>query len=173
MKTNWKQISEIIVLLSVVVSLLFVGYELRMNRQVAVNDTFGSAASVTPDVIDLIISRPSVWERGCAGEELNREDEVIFGGLVQAVDRHFFYRYRRIRDGITSGDPIRPASRVARNRALFPGFDRKWQELYRTGGAGEDEGGEYGDIIRAQYEILKQSLEKSPVDSTLCGLYGL
>ena len=167
MKISWRYIAEIIALLSVVVSLLFVGFELRMNREVANTDSAGTAATVTPELIDLLISHPSIWMRGCADEELTGEEEVVFGGLVRAVDRHLFFRFLRARDGILSLDPTNMARDIARQRALYPGFDRKWKEIRASN---DTAGGEFERTVEEQYEILSRTLEPNMYDSSLCGL---
>lgn len=169
MKFNWRQTTEIIALLSVVVSLLFVGFELRMNREVASTDSAGTGAAVSPEIINLIATHPSIWMRGCADEELTKEEEMVFGGLVRAVDRHLFFRFLRARDGILELDPFLMARDVARLRANFPGFDRKWKEI-RSTYSNEGAGVGFEGAIEQGYELLSRTVEPNMYDSSLCGL---
>ena len=170
MKISWREIGEIVALVSVVVSLLFVGYELRMSRQLAINESSSAAAATSPEVIGLIAAHPSIWMRGCIGEDLTRDEEMIFGGLVQALDRQFFYRYRIARDGISGINPVLPAIDMARTRVLYPGIDRKSREIYGTNPDGSER---YRILVEEQYELLKDTYSSVTADATVCGLYGL
>ena len=165
MKIDLRTTGEIVAVISVIATLAFVGLELRMNRQVATTEFNSSAADTTIEISSLLASHPSVWRRGCIGEELSEDEELVFGSLVQAVDRHFFYRYRRVRDGITAGNEIAWAYRVAWNRVLWPGFDRKWVELKEAGGG---IGGGFDEVVETQYDRLKNELSPGSIDSSLC-----
>ena len=176
MKIKWRALGELAAVISVVLSLAFVGLELRINRQVAITESFGSAAGTTVAISGFLASHASTWRRGCASEELSKDEEVIFGSLVQAIDRHFFYRFNRVRDGIIVGNERRWPALIARNRVLWPGFDRKWIEIVQSGGGSFDSSsssGSYNQIVEEEYNLLKTQLSPDSFDASLCGLYAL
>jgi len=154
--------------LAVVISLLFVGYEVRLSRSVAVNESFGTSIEHTALIRGLVIEHADIWQRGCVGSDLTTEEEVIFGNLLRTVDRFNFFRYQRAVRGITDSNPEQWVFRVARDRYMYPGFNEKWLEI-ETNRFGSTTGW-LNDVERV-YEELSSSNRQTTFDPSLCGLY--
>ena len=82
MNYNWRTIGESTAVITVVLSLVFVGYEMRMNRAIAINDSFGQRSEMTTGVNSLIIENMDVWRKGCLGESLSENEEATFIRLI-------------------------------------------------------------------------------------------
>jgi len=165
MKYKKKELVEFIGATAVVLSLLFLGYELRMNRQVAMNDSLGSAMDSTTTMLSTISENASTWRRGCINEELSADEEMIFSALVVSVDRFFFFRFQRADKGITGVDPAAWPRQTAIHRLLFPGFDKKWLEIY-----GVRSGNPYFEAVHSNYAALKNEWGPGMQDASLCGV---
>jgi len=64
---DWIQTVGIV---AVVVSLVFVGQEIRQSRQIAQMDQLAVARGLFADLQGRIQASPDVWYRGCAGQTL-------------------------------------------------------------------------------------------------------
>ena len=73
---------EIIGLLGVVASLIFVGLEVRQSRQIAYMDQLGVARQLVSDYRQKLIENSDVWIRGCNGEELPDSEKLVFTTLA-------------------------------------------------------------------------------------------
>lgn len=73
---------EIVGLLGVVASLVFVGLEVRQSRQIAYMDQLGVARQLISDYRQKLIENSDVWIRGCSGEELSDSEKFVFTTLA-------------------------------------------------------------------------------------------
>ena len=126
MKKNWRAVGEIVAVTSVVFSLIFVGYELRLSRSIAQNEGFVTSAELAESVFSLQATHADVWQRGCLGEELSVQDGVIFLKVFRAVVDRRFASWARANIGITRGNPAFFAYGTALDRYRFPGFNEMW-----------------------------------------------
>lgn len=82
-------------LLGVIISLLFVGFQLRQDKEIATFE--GAAANVTSssEWAGLVATHADVWQRGCVGEQLTDSDRVVFLHMVQLLFDRKIYEYER------------------------------------------------------------------------------
>jgi len=73
---------EIVGLLGVVASLVFVGLEVRQSRQIAYMDQLGVARQLVSDYRQMLIANSDVWFRGCSGDELSDSERFVFTQLA-------------------------------------------------------------------------------------------
>ena len=165
MKFNLRAIAEIIAVLSVVLSLLFVGYELQLNRSVASNESYASSVEIETTIREYVSQHPSVLYRGCLNEELTQDEDVIFANLVRAIDRLGFFRYLRASQGISGATAETHATVVAQNRVVFEGFNRKWLEI-REFGLGSEA---WYLLVEETYAEMKSQDVWPSQNATLCG----
>lgn len=127
---NWKAIAELIALISVVASLLFVGYELRLSREVALTDSYYASEETEANLRTMINDNAIIWRKGCLGEELDESEEVVFRQLARQLNTHYFMSWRRVLDGIVSSvDSNRWPRVVALNMVHYPGFRDAWRTM--------------------------------------------
>ena len=161
------KIFELVGVGAVVISLAFVGYELRMTREVAQNESFGTSIEATIELANLISSHPSAWRKGCLGEELSEDEVVVFGTLVKAVDRFNFFRYLRAITGITNAAPEVFIGNIAKARILSPGYNAKWLQMAEYVASDN----EWYTLVEEAYTILKSDSSILESDSASCGIY--
>jgi hypothetical protein len=82
LKIDWKVILESIGMLSIVLSLVFVGLQLKQSQVIAQNEIDGQFLENRIQAIGQINDHVNVWVRGLAGEKLSSDDAAVFGNLI-------------------------------------------------------------------------------------------
>ena len=160
------QYVEIVGLLAVVISLALVWSELRQSREVALNESYGTQIESSTNIMAFLGENSSVLRRGCAGEELSEDEDMLFTALVRAIDRFHFFRFLRSQNGFTDYPLLAAPQHIARHRIWYPGFNEKWLEIWDQNQRG---GGDFYQTVQEQYEILKSEFYPGQYDSSLCG----
>jgi len=78
-----KDFAEITGIAAIVVSLIFVGLELRQSQRIAYIATVVDRGNQRLDLHNLTIENMDVWHRGNAGEELNPEEIRIYRQIFE------------------------------------------------------------------------------------------
>jgi len=126
---TWKNIAEAIAILSVVLSLIFVGYELRQSRSIAIFDGAIAAEEARFNLRSLQVENIEVWQKGCRGDELSESEKGIFNKIVDTVDFRRFTGWRRANFGMVERAPDAFAKDMALDRYNYPGFNAAWLEI--------------------------------------------
>lgn len=137
MKNAWRSLGEVVAVISVVISLLFVAYELRVSRSIALTESFGQMSANTIAMNSLIAENMAVWIKSCLGEEMTALEEATFLRLIAAWDNLTFSKYQRAAEGITLADPSRWARTTALNMYRYQGF-KKYRDVHMKSLATDD-----------------------------------
>ena len=101
---DWMQVVGIF---AVVASLVFVGLQMRQDRQIAMSESYSTMTDSLGDLATLVESNSKVWRMGLDGSELSAEDELVFKAMAIVVEQHFAYMaQRRVRIGVGNSDII-------------------------------------------------------------------
>lgn len=92
-KTNWKDIAELIGIVSIVASLIFVGLQMQQAEDIAMAELNASDVSTNIDLAALINEHTDVWRRGNAGESLNPDETIIYENLLKSMNDVSFFGY--------------------------------------------------------------------------------
>ncbi len=93
---GWKNYVEGLGVFALVASLLFVGYQLQQDRQIAGAQVTAEATAATYELFALISDSRDIWLRGLMGEDLSEADEIAFKAIAIAIyTRHFYYYQTR------------------------------------------------------------------------------
>jgi len=82
LKIDWKVIAESIGMVSIVLSLVFVGLQLRQSQVIARNEIDGQFLENRIEALGQINDHVNVWVRGLAGEKLSDDDAAVFENLI-------------------------------------------------------------------------------------------
>ena len=121
---DWLQVAG---LAGVIVSLVFVGLQLKQDRQFALSDGVTDAAESSKYWAELLASNAEVWTKGIAGEELTDVEAQIFDALADS----FFLRWQSAWVRVLQlGQGTSAEDRFAREAALHihlkPGLQGYW-----------------------------------------------
>ncbi len=122
---NWRGVAELVGMAAIVASLIFVGLELRQSHVIATNEIRLATALANFEARNAVNEHAEIWDRGVAGESLEKPDQWIFNNLVDNYYRTAFWSwYTRKEIGV-------PANRNVRSFALFlhrnPGARSAWK----------------------------------------------
>lgn len=158
---RWKTIAEFAGITGVILSLIFVGMQLRQEHRVANAERAYSIAESFYEELNGTIENAEVWVKGNAGvDELSPAEITIYDALIRKKFTHAFwnaYASEQLGDTRTVG---------LHDFAVFlhqnPGARRTWiawmktQNHYRETLIGEPAGAEYMNIVLADLEKLDQ-----------------
>lgn len=126
---DWKSTAELIGMIAIVSSLVFVGVQLQQDRELTQVSTFGSVVESNNALAGLIQAQSDVWVRGLDGDELTNSEKAIFSSMVQAVQSHYTNLMLRWTAGTTGRlDPQVAAQNLAYYVYIYPGLRRAFGE---------------------------------------------
>ena len=85
-KIKWKFVAELIGMTAIVLSLVFVGLQLKQSEVIAGNEVGIQELGNRIEAHDQINEHVNVWARGLAGEKLSDEDAVVFENLLVNIN---------------------------------------------------------------------------------------
>jgi len=121
---DWMQVIGIF---AVVLSLIFVGLQMRQEQEIAIVDTYGSVAEAQMDLSVLVGENMVVWKKGLSDRELTEEEKGVFVALAAAVWSHY-QRYWIRWSRLGPGNPDDVASELAFALYVFPGLKKEFDE---------------------------------------------
>ncbi len=72
---------QLVGMAAIVVSLIFVGLQLRQSQDAAQSDLSQSSVAVGAEISTLMAEHSDVWLRACAGEELSPPEQLIANSI--------------------------------------------------------------------------------------------
>ena len=85
-KIKWKFVAELIGMTAIVLSLVFVGLQLKQSEVIAGNEVGIQELGNRIEAHDQINEHVNVWASGLAGEKLSDEDAIIFENLLVNIN---------------------------------------------------------------------------------------
>ena len=80
---RWKETVELLGIVAIVASLVFVGLQMRQDHQIAYAEAFTNILSNKTEMVDLVNSNREIWQKGNAGAELSPQDNDNYRDLVE------------------------------------------------------------------------------------------
>jgi hypothetical protein len=124
--TNLRETAELLGIVAIVGSLIFVGLQMRQAGRIAFAESDASYLSATIDILGLLNDHPETWVRGNTEAALDEAEAAVFENLVIAVNDRVFLGYQQLLNlGNDEG-----AERDLHDFAIFlfqnPGARRVW-----------------------------------------------
>ena len=163
---------EIIGILAVVASLVFVGLEIRQSGRTAYDESISSDYDSIVSVETAITENADVWLRGCRAEELSDVDRVKFTHLYTMYEFMYFMRWMRAINGVGGGTEKLALDNMAWNLYRSKGLMREWQLHggWRHHVSDTTEFHRWRELVEARVAEYP-SFEPTPVDNVFrCGL---
>lgn len=116
----WKDLFEVIGVIAIVASLIFVAQEIRTNTEsnnIAIEQNYSSNWMTINAAIAENKDLAGVLEKGLAGEELDRAETRQFDQLVSMYLTQSFHMLRLYDLGLVTESEVRAAFRVVRRLA--------------------------------------------------------
>jgi hypothetical protein len=161
-RISWKDSAELIGNAAIVASLIFVGLQLKQDRELVNAEVTTAVIGSIPDLVELINSNPEVWMRGLDGEELSPPNEMAFGWMTRILYHHL--RFRRSRIQVWGGSGKIAIQDYAFYMYQYPGLKRAFDEYsaqieLRENALGQTSVTSYRILVHSAYEDL---IERAP-----------
>ena len=138
MRKNWKEIIEVVGIVAIVASLLFVGQQLRLDRQIAQNESWFLYVDNQIALSQLITEHVDIWTNGLSGADLSPSDRVKFNQIAYAVETKYLGRYARSTVGLRPGSANALALEFAHDLHAHVGLRQavlgKWDRMKKAAG---------------------------------------
>ena len=121
---SWKEIAELVGMTAIVLSLIFVGIQLRQSQQLANEDRVNYSNERQNAIRELIVANADIWHRACEGEPLDPGSRVIAAKIYDAWLDHVAGEYVLRADGVRQSDEARQkiVEEVAAQFWIYPGL---------------------------------------------------
>ena len=93
-KQSWKDTAELVGIVAILLSLIFVGVQLKQARVIAASEMNISLVEIGIESAKLINENVEIWLKGNAGGELDQRESTIFNNIVSALDTRWFVEHR-------------------------------------------------------------------------------
>ena len=101
---EWLPVAELLGIIAVVASLIFVGLEIKQSREIARAEWTGILSQEQIAIDGLLMEQPEVWRKGCVGDDLSPAERTIFARQFSAFHHLAFARWLRGNIGINNAD---------------------------------------------------------------------
>jgi len=92
--TDWKTVAELVGIVAIVASLLFLGLQLKLSHEIAVSEINASHHSSLVELHNGIADHADVWYRGNAGLDLDQAETLIYRALLESVEEQHRIQWR-------------------------------------------------------------------------------
>jgi hypothetical protein len=117
---------EIIGILAVVASLVFVGIEIRQTSRAALEESAVGDLGTVIAVEEIVVENADVWLRGCRAEDLNDIERLQFTRMYHMHEFLFFMRWLRGTKGVAAANDELTIDNMAWNLYRSEGLRREW-----------------------------------------------
>jgi len=120
---SWKDTAELVGIAAIIVSLIFVGIQLRLERDVSLVEARSGLTERVIYLTEIINNDEDLWKRGLDNEKLTPVEEMKFLSLYNAVRSHIFTQWVRW-SNIGPIDPDYAPEALAYALYSYPGLRR-------------------------------------------------
>ena len=162
-KSNWKDTAELIGILAIVVSLVFVGMQIMQSQTIATAERFDMTVNNRLFKNDLIIQHSDLLAKANSGEPLSESERISITHLIDSLwsEAFFSFRANQILDA-----PGEAGARIVFSRFLYqnPGARREWQNYKAVRHKTWQPSGLFGGLIEFDKRIDDDLAEFDEID---------
>ena len=174
-KTSWKDIAELIGMTAIVLSLIFVGLQLRQSQQLAHEEIVNYSIERQNALRELIVANAEIWQKACVGEPLDPISRIIAAKIYGAWMDHVATEWSVRAEGIRQSEEAqqRIVEELAAQFWIYRGLGelaaarRAWHN-----GTIETNSGFFDDLndrVRGRVGEILATGVKPEVDTAWCG----
>ena len=127
-KLNWTAILEIVGIFSIVGSLIFVGLQMKQDREIAAGDATLLVVSERQIWAELMAENGSIWIKGNSGADLTAEESLTYSSLASVQEMRHFSGWFRNQQTPGGNPPESFAYEWAHECSENPGLMKFWRE---------------------------------------------
>ena len=167
--SNWKETAELIGFAGIIVSLVFVGLQMKQAQDIASNEVSLGAFATGVEISNQMNEHADIWVRGSKGEELNEVERLIFANLMKNLNYEAFW-HSSMRRQLGSDEPPREIFNFARRLHQNPGARQQWTDWqdayqpYRTLRDRPLTAESFSGQVKEALEMMDEEVEDSVID---------
>ena len=173
---SWKDTAEFVGITAIVLSLIFVGLQIRQSQQIAIEEVINNSNERQNAIRELIVANADIWHRACLGEPLDPAERVIAARIYGAWRDHVFGEYVLRRDGVRQSDLDQREiiEEVVAQHWIYPGLDelRRSRSNWHNGAVGDwstsIDDAETERFVKRAEELRSSDIERTG-DTAWCG----
>ncbi len=119
---------QVVGLFSVLGGLIFVGMQLRLDRQVASSEGLAANNANKTEWAQVVTENADAWVSGLAGESMSAAEAAKFDAMADAYIFTYFTAWSRAENTLSGQDSTRFAIEAAIELHKYPGLLRHWRE---------------------------------------------
>ena len=128
-KLTWTTVLEIVGIFSIVGSLIFVGLQMKQDREIAAAENVMLVLSEREVWAELIAANGNIWIKGNSGAELTPEEDLAYMALAEVLNLRYFASWFRGQRVPGANPPETFAYEWAVIVNENPGLMRFWQDM--------------------------------------------
>jgi len=126
---NWTRILEILGIFSIVGSLIFVGLQMKQDREIAAAENVMLVVSDRREWAALLAENGEIWLAGNSGTSLTGKDELTYRSLAEVLELRYYSAWFR-NQRVPGGNPAETFAYLWAQQAVEnPGLMQYWREL--------------------------------------------
>jgi hypothetical protein len=163
--SSWRETAELIGIGAIVASLVFVGFQLRQESDIAAREGSSAFVATSVELARLFSDNEEVWRKGLKDDPLTESEQVTYNALVRVFFIERFNRFRRRQLSVGSGADVMEVPKfVALYMYQYPGLRRAMNALDTKNQimrdvSGVDDSSQFLLLVR---DFLKQYDEDKP-----------
>jgi hypothetical protein len=123
---------QVIGALAVVASLIFVGLEVRQQGEAANEEGISNDLANLIAVEELVTANPGIWLRGCQGETLSPDEQMVYTHIYHSYEFLYFMRWLRGKKGVHESTEGLAIDNFAMALYRYPGIQLEWERHGKT-----------------------------------------
>jgi len=172
---EWLPVAELLGMIAVVASLVFVGLEIQQSREIARSEWTGVLSQEQIALDSLLSSQADIWRKGCVGENLTPSENIVFVRQFSAFYHVAFARWIRGNIGINGADPGWVSKEYAKNIHRYAGLGEMWDVWKRSRISIQFEKVEsvsgFPEAIDSWLPVFAEEEPNSDFDVPMCGAW--
>lgn len=171
---KFNEIAELVGMTAIVLSLVFVGLQLKQSQQIAIEEHTNFSNERQNAIRSLVVANAEIWHRACAGERLDPAGQVVAAKIYGAWIDHVMAEYGLRAEGVRQSERSqqRIVEEFAAQHWIYPGLmqlaqsRRKWHNgVVETSGFGD----EFVERVVSRGEDLRSNGIEPEIDTAWCG----
>ena len=125
---KFNEVAELLGMVAIVASLIFVGLQLRQSQRIALAEMEAANSSASVELASLLSDHSEIWVRGIAREELDDSDAEVFKNIVITLSDNAYSQqeqFRLLGDDELADGAVHEFAAYLHDR---PGARRAWTE---------------------------------------------
>jgi len=172
--TSWKDIAELIGITAILLSLIFVGIQLRQSQQLAREELVNNSNERQNAIRELIVANADIWQKACSGEPLDPVSRIIAAKIYDAWTDHVAGEYNLRATGVRQSDASRQklVEETAAQLWIYPGLqdlNTSKSGWHNSAVESNPSSGGFGALVRYRLQELESSGIAPVRDTAWCG----